>query len=86
MTLILLVLGNQSWGTGESRLGIGLLGKRSWHRKVNDRTKIDSPKEDSDRGQNLSWEGLLQHIPVLAQQQISRVNSTSIIHQSLNPA
>ena len=43
-----LSVGSLSWGTGESRLGTGLLGKRSWHRKVNDRTKIDSPEEDSD--------------------------------------
>lgn len=50
MILIPLVLGSQSWGTWDSRLGTDLLGKRSWHKKVNDRTKIDSPEEDSDRG------------------------------------
>lgn len=56
MTLIPLVLGSLSWGTGESRLGYRgeqagdrPARERSWHRKVNDRTKIDSPEEDSDR-------------------------------------
>lgn len=41
-------------GTEGSRLGTDLLGKRSWHWKVHDRTKTISPKDNSDRGRILA--------------------------------